>query len=822
MTSAISQRAQALNVNQAGIEVDLRLYVAFLGVIMACSFMAGLQSPTVWFQGSSLVDDKSDFLSSQSEMTVSMPPTSERSKIVRDAFLMSEEEEEQNLLSQSEEVTTVKFDPTAAAAGEHLLVDIEGVESNFLDSESRLAQAMVTTCKEAGLEMLSYHCHSLEPKGVSCVGVLLESHMSFHTWPDEGVITLDLYVTTVSTNAEQQDKQKPLVPQVVEIIKEQFAIAPKPDGPPAPRPLNTRWSHEFRGFDPSAAQENDGIHLAGSDLALWILSPLEMHSKTLIHSGWTQANQRVDIWDLVEVTDTPNKKDIIKHNLKEGDPRLLTPELASPFRCIFLNGHFIASMDVVSILMESIVHPAMFAHSGPKQVSVMAGPVGLGSGIIREVLKHQTVSKITAWHTNAELIEDIVPRHLSELDDCSVLKERADECSKDPLVSLKYYGDLPFSSIITKENLSIPQDTIFVLDFESIIKTTNDLRQTLRTLMNSLTDEGVLLFPVGTAAAIHDPRPDLGVHARREELFLALEGLDEVAAMLIYEEAHTGHLEPESFLLVCKNVLCRQRWYARSDQVEYEIYDRLVRTQPPEADQNNPLALAFFDGTTQRSYQWPKKGWETVYCRREPTPWECKYIHLNQNAEFHEIDVEDQSKGSFRVVAVMSEDGKELEESRVFATTNIPKGSYIMAEHLASSLMVTERNLEGLTNNTRLTLTYDDNDDRDESKTEPQRATIIEELLDFFDHHGHPSLMEGSQQHYVEIGGTALIRRTDDWSEANLEPWVPRRHAAKPKYSPVYERHRMSMDVFMVASRSISMGEEIVMHKDMWKTPTVP
>jgi hypothetical protein len=62
-------------------------------------------------------------------------------------------------------------------------VDIKGIEADFLDSEVRLAKAMVDTVSSAGLTMLSYHCHKLIPKGVSCVGVLLESHISFHTWP---------------------------------------------------------------------------------------------------------------------------------------------------------------------------------------------------------------------------------------------------------------------------------------------------------------------------------------------------------------------------------------------------------------------------------------------------------------------------------------------------------------------------------------------------------------------------------------------------------------------------------------------------------------
>eukprot|EP00957_Ditylum_brightwellii_P144656 11020055-Ditylum_brightwellii.AAC.1 len=78
-------------------------------------------------------------------------------------------------------------------AGQHLLVDIKDVDGTFLNSEELLAQAMVDVVADSRLTLLSYHCHTLVPTGVSCVGVLLESHISFHTWPTEGVITLDLF-----------------------------------------------------------------------------------------------------------------------------------------------------------------------------------------------------------------------------------------------------------------------------------------------------------------------------------------------------------------------------------------------------------------------------------------------------------------------------------------------------------------------------------------------------------------------------------------------------------------------------------------------------
>ena len=67
-------------------------------------------------------------------------------------------------------------------SGQHLLIDIKNVNSNFLNSEQQLAEAMVQLVNESKLTLLSYHCHSLIPMGVSCVGVLLESHVSIYIY----------------------------------------------------------------------------------------------------------------------------------------------------------------------------------------------------------------------------------------------------------------------------------------------------------------------------------------------------------------------------------------------------------------------------------------------------------------------------------------------------------------------------------------------------------------------------------------------------------------------------------------------------------------
>ena len=239
----------------------------------------------------------------------------------------------------------------------------------------------------------------------------------------------------------------------------------------------------------------------------------------------------------------------------------------------------------------------------------------------------------------------------------------------------------------------------------------------------------------------------------------------------------------------------RSRWYLRNDVRDYDIYERIVRTH------SKNRALQYYDGTTQYSYQWPKKGWETVYCRREPTPFECAYRWLDFNAELHELDLEDDSKSSFRYEVAKNQDGKE--ETKLFATKHIPAGSYIMPTHLASSLEVTTRNIEGLENNV---------------KVGGGKVAVIEDLLGFFDTYMHESTSEGIKLNYVEIGGTCLMRRVNDDEEANVRPWLPPHPSGRrPKFSPVYERHRVAFDVFLVASRDIVVGEELTVHKNAWK-----
>ena len=64
--------------------------------------------------------------------------------------------------------------------GQHLLLDIKHVDPTFLNSEERLAAAMVELASAAHVTLLSYHCHQLVPVGVSCIGTNCRVFYSRH------------------------------------------------------------------------------------------------------------------------------------------------------------------------------------------------------------------------------------------------------------------------------------------------------------------------------------------------------------------------------------------------------------------------------------------------------------------------------------------------------------------------------------------------------------------------------------------------------------------------------------------------------------------
>jgi S-adenosylmethionine decarboxylase len=77
--------------------------------------------------------------------------------------------------------------------GKHLLLEVYGIEYELLNDGIAIQEVMERGINRAGMTILNIFQHCFIPQGVTIVIALAESHVSCHTWPEEGAIAIDVY-----------------------------------------------------------------------------------------------------------------------------------------------------------------------------------------------------------------------------------------------------------------------------------------------------------------------------------------------------------------------------------------------------------------------------------------------------------------------------------------------------------------------------------------------------------------------------------------------------------------------------------------------------
>jgi S-adenosylmethionine decarboxylase len=85
--------------------------------------------------------------------------------------------------------------PVAAAAGQHILADLYGVEPLLLRDAPALERLLRDAARAAGAHVLGSHFHSFGSEGgITGVVLLAESHISVHTWPESNFAAADIFM----------------------------------------------------------------------------------------------------------------------------------------------------------------------------------------------------------------------------------------------------------------------------------------------------------------------------------------------------------------------------------------------------------------------------------------------------------------------------------------------------------------------------------------------------------------------------------------------------------------------------------------------------
>ena len=82
---------------------------------------------------------------------------------------------------------------TVAPGGFHLIADLDGCAG--LDDPVLIERAIRAAIAAAGVTLLDLRLHHFGPQqGVTGVALLAESHISIHSWPQQGYAAVDIFL----------------------------------------------------------------------------------------------------------------------------------------------------------------------------------------------------------------------------------------------------------------------------------------------------------------------------------------------------------------------------------------------------------------------------------------------------------------------------------------------------------------------------------------------------------------------------------------------------------------------------------------------------
>lgn len=77
--------------------------------------------------------------------------------------------------------------------GRHLVAEYFGCRADVLNDLGTIRRLLEHAATSAGANIVQTVAHQFTPQGVSVVVVIEESHLSIHTWPEEGYAAVDFY-----------------------------------------------------------------------------------------------------------------------------------------------------------------------------------------------------------------------------------------------------------------------------------------------------------------------------------------------------------------------------------------------------------------------------------------------------------------------------------------------------------------------------------------------------------------------------------------------------------------------------------------------------
>jgi S-adenosylmethionine decarboxylase len=90
-----------------------------------------------------------------------------------------------------------------ANIGTHCIVELYGCPRELLNDEQFVKNAVREATSHGLATLMGEVSHQFQPHGVTALGLLAESHISIHTWPEHGYAAADVFTCGDTANPQR-------------------------------------------------------------------------------------------------------------------------------------------------------------------------------------------------------------------------------------------------------------------------------------------------------------------------------------------------------------------------------------------------------------------------------------------------------------------------------------------------------------------------------------------------------------------------------------------------------------------------------------------
>ena len=91
----------------------------------------------------------------------------------------------------------------ADIVGKHCILELYDCDRLKLNDEAFVRTTITLATKVAGAQLLNLITHRFKPQGITGLALLAESHISIHTWPENGYAAIDVFTCGEHTMPEK-------------------------------------------------------------------------------------------------------------------------------------------------------------------------------------------------------------------------------------------------------------------------------------------------------------------------------------------------------------------------------------------------------------------------------------------------------------------------------------------------------------------------------------------------------------------------------------------------------------------------------------------